>query len=111
MRPRFCSGCGKPVVVRNAVFCKECGAPLTQTIWIKRDPGFNPILAALLSVVPGLGHLYRGRIARGIMWFFGVSFAYGASLGLGILIHVICASNAALAGTIADDAFSVPRMR
>jgi TM2 domain-containing membrane protein YozV len=98
-------------VVEDATFCKDCGAPLNTTIWVKQNPGFNPILAAILSVLPGLGHLYRGRVGRGIMWFFGVTAAYGASIGLGILIHIICAANAALAGTIADDAFATPRMR
>jgi TM2 domain-containing membrane protein YozV len=99
------------VVVRDATFCKDCGAPLTPTAWIKPNPGFNPIVAAVLSFIPGLGHLYRGRLARAILWFFGVTFAYGASLGLGILIHVICAANAALAGTIRDDVLATPRIR
>jgi len=111
MQPRFCSRCGKPVVVKDASFCKECGAPLNASLWIRQNPGFNPVMAAILSMIPGLGHLYRGRVGRGIMWFFGVSFAYGASFPLGVLIHVICAANAALAGTISDDAFATPRVR
>ena len=40
-------------------------------------PGFNPVLALVLSIVPGVGHIYRGKPFKGIMWFFFVSIAYG----------------------------------
>jgi NMD protein affecting ribosome stability and mRNA decay len=110
-RPRFCSRCGRPIVVDDASFCKDCGAALGPRRWMKRDPGFNPVMALVLSIIPGLGHVYRGRVARGIMWFFGVSFCYAAGLGLGVVIHFICASNAAFAGTVREDAFAAPRNR
>lgn len=91
-------------MVADAEFCKDCGAPLTVR-WISRNPGFNPIVAAALSLIPGLGHLYRGRIGRAIMWFFGVSVAYTVGQGFGLLIHLICAANAALSGAIEEDVF------
>jgi hypothetical protein len=59
----------------------------------------------VLSNIPGLGHIYKGRPARGLTWFFGVAFAYSVGLPLGLLLHVICASNAALKGALEDDAF------
>jgi hypothetical protein len=37
------------------------------------------------------------------LWFFGVSFAYGMGPQLGILIHLICAANAAFSGTLRED--------
>jgi hypothetical protein len=40
---------------------------------------------------------------RGILWFFGVSFAYGLGPPLGILIHIICAANAAFSDMLRED--------
>ena len=101
----YCWRCGQPVVVTGAQFCKECAAPLADGHFFALNPGFNPVLAAVLSIVPGLGHMYKGRPARGVMWFFGVAFAYSAGLPVGLLLHLICASNAALKGALEDDAF------
>jgi len=44
----------------------------------------DPALAAFLAwLVPGLGHLYQGRIAKGILYFVCLmgTFAYGCYLG------------------------------
>jgi hypothetical protein len=102
-KPRFCSRCGHPIVVADASFCKACGAPVTRFPLLRRRGGFNPMLALVLSIVPGVGHLYRGRPLKAILWFFGVSFAYGLGPPLGILIHIICAANAAFADTLRED--------
>ncbi|MCP4003359.1 MAG: hypothetical protein GY725_04110 [bacterium] len=49
-----------------------------------------PGIAAVLSVlVPGLGHLYSGRLAAGLGWFLAAGFGYWAILVPGFLIHVI----------------------
>jgi TM2 domain-containing membrane protein YozV len=102
-KPRFCSRCGQPIVVAEASFCKSCGAPVTRFPLMRRDPGFNPILALVLSIVPGVGHIYRGKPFRGILWFFGVSIAYTMGPPLGILIHLVCAANAAFSGALRED--------
>jgi TM2 domain-containing membrane protein YozV len=48
----------------------------------------NPGLAAVLSVViPGLGHIYAGRLGAGLVWFLAASFGYWAILVPGLLIH------------------------
>jgi hypothetical protein len=101
-RPRFCSRCGLPVIVEAASFCKECGAPLNGSGFIRREIGMRPLIAFALSVIPGLGHLYQGRVLRGVMWFFGVAFAYGAG-PIGYLIHLICAVSAASYGSNRND--------
>jgi hypothetical protein len=103
-KPRFCSQCGQPIVVADASFCKSCGAPVTRFPLMRRDRGYSPILALVLSIVPGVGQIYRGKPLRGILWFFGVWFAY--LIGgppLGFLIHLICAANAAFSDTMRQD--------
>ena len=90
-------------MVDEASFCKACGAPVTRFPLLRRVGGFNPMLALALSIVPGVGHIYRGKPLKAILWFFGVSFAYGLGPPLGILIHLICAANAAFADTLRED--------
>ena len=102
-KPRFCSRCGQPIVVAEASFCKSCGAPVTRFSLLRTEPGFSPILALVLSIVPGVGQIYRGKPLRGILWFFGVSLAYGAGPPLGILIHLICAANATFSDRLSED--------
>jgi hypothetical protein len=75
-QPRFCSRCGQPIVVAGAKFCKDCGAPVAATQIFAREPGFNPIVAFVLSVIPGLGQVYKGRVTRGVIWFCAVILAY-----------------------------------
>jgi hypothetical protein len=97
-RPRFCSRCGQPVIVEGASFCKGCGAALDATARMRREIGMRPLIAFGLSIIPGLGHVYQGRPARGVMWFFGVIIAYGAG-PIGYLLHLICAASAASYGS------------
>jgi len=98
-RARFCSQCGQPVTVAEAVFCKQCGAKLRTQRWLG-DMASPPIIAVVLSVVPGLGHFYAGRTGRAIGWFFGALWAYDISPSLGVLIHLVCAVSAARAATL-----------
>lgn len=86
----------------EASFCKSCGAPVTRFPLLRRNPGFSPVLALVLSIVPGVGHIYRGKIGKAFLWFFGVSIAYGMGPPLGLLIHIICAFNAAFSGTLRE---------
>jgi len=49
----------------------------------------SPGVAAVLSVlIPGLGHVYAGRVLAGLLWFAAASFGYWAILVPGFLIHV-----------------------
>jgi hypothetical protein len=86
-------------MVTDASFCQECGAPLMTGLWLRSGLGWSPMLALGLSIVPGLGQVYKGRrwIAAG--WFILVTLAYTAP-PLGYLLHAVCALNAALAGAI-----------
>jgi TM2 domain-containing membrane protein YozV len=49
----------------------------------------SPGVAAVLSVlVPGLGHVYTGRLGAGLLWFLATGFGYWAILVPGFLLHV-----------------------
>ena len=49
----------------------------------------SPGLAAVLSVlIPGLGHVYAGRLTAGLVWFLAAMFGYWAILVPGFAIHV-----------------------
>ena len=49
----------------------------------------SPGVAAVRSVlVPGLGHVYAGRLGAGLLWFLATGFGYWAILVPGFLLHV-----------------------
>ena len=55
---------------------------------VRRLP--SPGIAAVLAVlIPGLGHVYAGRLLAGAVWFLAVSFGYWAILVPGLLLHGI----------------------
>jgi hypothetical protein len=105
-RARYCSQCGAAVTVNDAAFCKECGAPLAGTVWLSHQITWRPFVAFALSIVPGLGHFYKRQPARGVLWFLFVFYMYMAAPFIGWIVHLICASNAALSGAIKEDAFA-----
>jgi hypothetical protein len=105
-RARYCSQCGQPVTVIDATFCKECGAALAGTFWLSHEITWRPGVALVLSIVPGLGHLYKRQPLRGIFWFAFVVFMYEAVTPIGLFLHAICAGNAALSGAIREEALS-----
>jgi hypothetical protein len=105
-RPRFCSQCGQPIIVADASFCKDCGAPLAGTVWFRHDVSWRPLTAFLLSVIPGLGQWYKGSAAKAFVWFVCVVFFYMSAPPIGLLLHAVCAGNAALAGAIREEALT-----
>ncbi|MFZ5827572.1 MAG: B-box zinc finger protein [Bacillota bacterium] len=79
----ICSSCGRPV-------CEEClvdlnGAPYCKTCLIVRvqRPAreINGFIRFVLSVAPGVGHLYMGLINRGLQFFMGTVLG-GIVLGM-----------------------------
>ena len=55
---------------------------------VRRLP--SPGIAAVLAVIlPGLGHVYAGRLFAGAVWFLATTFAYWAILIPGFLLHAI----------------------
>lgn len=67
--------------------CPLCGSHLTnpeacdRCDWVKgyrhrtTDRGTQDLVALLMSVVPGLGHLYKGHLVTGIMFLIGTIVA------------------------------------
>ena len=55
-------------------------------------------IAALLSIIPGLGHIYKGHYEVGVIWMFlGMPFAIWigiilslATAGIGLLFPILC---------------------
>ena len=72
-----------------------------NTIAIRPRPeviGAENRIAALLSIVPGLGHFYKGHLGAGLIWmFFGMPLAVWigillglATAGVGLLFPIAC---------------------
>jgi hypothetical protein len=92
--------------VDDANFCKECGAALRSSGWLNQEVSWRPLVALILSIIPGLGQLYKGCPWRALLWFGGVSIMYSAAPPIGLLLHLICAANATLSGTVHETAFT-----
>jgi len=105
-RPRFCAQCGERLCVNDANFCKQCGAPLAASTWFRQELSWRPLIALILSVIPGFGQLYKGHPWKALLWFGSVSIVYSAAPPIGFLLHIICAANAALSGSVRETAFT-----
>ncbi len=59
-----------------------------REVRVRRLP--SPGVAAVLAVlIPGLGHVYVGRLFAAAAWFAAISFGYWAILVPGLLLHAI----------------------
>lgn len=74
----FCKHCGKEVADTDTKFCPKCGKslddqPAAPTVPVGYNPYKNPSTAALIAIIgglfgfPGIGHIYVGKIMRGIL--------------------------------------------
>jgi TM2 domain-containing membrane protein YozV len=84
----FCRHCGKNLQVDNVGFCPFCGAAqkntnsdtkIRQSLNQPKSSGKTLVIALLAGVVffNGIGHLYIGKIRRGIIilvigWILGI---------------------------------------
>jgi hypothetical protein len=76
-----CSRCHRPVTP-GAAFCQSCGTQLRpQPVQgevvsgrpqAARDERLNPLRAARLSIIPGLGHWYARAPVRGLAFFVAI---------------------------------------
>jgi hypothetical protein len=90
-----CPHCGV-ALTGDTTFCPHCGRQLrVQTVegQVVAAPGASgsraasPWVAAALSIIPGLGHVYAGAPLRGLAFFVGVvgPEAIGTELDLTII--------------------------
>lgn len=71
----YCRTCGKSLCeeckrdVRGVIYCEACiAARLAGTAPGVAAPGAgNPVLAALLGFIPGVGAMYNGQFAKGLV--------------------------------------------
>src|SRR6188508_3348072 len=91
-RTGTCPLCGTPLNPENPNACTHCD-------WVA-EPGpeqaggsFRDKVAVCLSVIPGLGHIYKGHRLTGALYMLGAIFAVSAAVvastftaGFGILL-------------------------
>jgi hypothetical protein len=65
-------------------------------------PRKSPGAAFLLSVVPGVGHIYAGRTGAGVGWLVAVVVGYNAFPPVGLFLHFLSAATAAQAAQAAN---------
>ncbi|HEY4176859.1 MAG TPA: hypothetical protein VGM90_08510 [Kofleriaceae bacterium] len=84
--------------------------PVAPQAIVRRAPvSRNAVVAGLLSMwIPGAGHLYAGRIAAAIGWFFAVGLGYVLFLP-GLILHLFCiASSAKAARIVSTPQYALP---
>ncbi len=57
---------------------------------------------ALLSFIPGIGHLFRGKVKKGIGWFMAVTVGYLLFLVPGVILHLMCIKSLKHNNTLMD---------
>jgi hypothetical protein len=98
-RPRSCPYC-RELIPASALKCSHCGEIVDEDWRREREeelrPQSNPGVAAVLSFLfPGLGQLYRGRVASGLIWFVCVLVGYVCCILPGFVLHWLCIFSAA----------------
>ncbi len=98
----LCGRCGTLLTNPNAP-CPKCGAPASGRY---QGPAArtrkNPLLAAALAVVPGLGHFYLGDNRKGVAYLLGIGGLefFGLDLDLSFIGAVIGVPLEAGGGTL-----------
>ncbi|MEW6382225.1 MAG: DUF6677 family protein [bacterium] len=96
----FCS----EAILMEAKKCRYCGEFLDPELKAaassRSQAKWNPAIAAALSVlVPGGGHIYRGRVARGFLWLLVVAAGYTLYFLPGLILHAVSIALAAVGNT------------
>ncbi len=68
----LCGRCGA-VLTNPTAPCPRCGAPASGA-WTSSRPQArkDPRVAAMLAVIPGMGHFYLGHNMKGIAYLVGI---------------------------------------
>lgn len=87
----LCGHCGA-VLTNPGAPCPRCNAPASGSYQgVRPRSRKNPLLAAALAVVPGLGHFYLGQNMKGVAYLIGVGGLefFGFDLDLSFIGAVI----------------------
>lgn len=88
-----CWHCGERFNGSQNYSSQQAQAPVTV---INNYPKWNAGLAILLGVFfPGVGHIYKGEVAAGILWLIFVTIGYFLFIFPGLILHLICIITAA----------------
>lgn len=84
----LCGRCGSPLPHPTAA-CPRCGSSPSQGYATRRAarPRKSPTVAALLAIVPGMGHVYLGHNLKGLFFLLacgGMEFV-GVDLDLSVI--------------------------
>jgi hypothetical protein len=63
-----CPYCGA-TLPKNAQACTQCD--WTREATTPQEPRASDAMAVLLSIIPGLGHIYKGHKLVGFLWMLG----------------------------------------
>ncbi|HKC18813.1 MAG TPA: hypothetical protein VKE27_04205 [Candidatus Dormibacteraeota bacterium] len=86
----LCGRCGTLLTNPNAP-CPRCGSPASGGYAAQAAQAAqarkNPLLAATLAIVPGLGHVYLGHNLKGLGYFVGIGGLqfFGFDLDLSVI--------------------------
>jgi len=97
----FCS----EIILSDAKKCKHCQEFIDPELRASAVPQlkWSPALAAALSlVVPGGGHIYRGKVTAGFLWALFVALGYSLYILPGIILHLVCISFAAIGNPLKE---------
>ncbi len=110
-----CPLCGTALNPENPNACTHCDW-VAKTEEHHAGGGFRDRVAVCLSVIPGLGHIYKGQRLTGALYMMGAAFAVFAAIvastatagfgilllplyWLGIMLQVYFAEDLVVAGT------------
>jgi len=92
-QPHNCPLCDAPLPLDSLDACTKCDWVTSRTKPPQAGAGFRDRVSVALSVIPGLGHIYKGHRLTGALYMLGACFAIFAAIvastataGFGILL-------------------------
>ena len=108
-----CPYCGH-FLSRDATSCDRCD--WTRSATQTAEGKASDAVAVLLSIIPGLGHIYKGHRLAGFLWMFGaipvgifVFLAAFASAGFGLGLFFFYLTAVMLHAYAVDDRVGPPK--
>lgn len=83
-----CPFCAEEVLA-EARKCKHCGEFLDPVLRAARAPNKAGTAGVLGFALPGAGHIYKGKVGRGLGWTVAIVIGYLCGVIPGLILHVI----------------------